>query len=99
MKQPNGTANFQDIEMYHWRVNFKPDKFYVATASDAMKGFDHSKGSEIVIQVIRKARFVTLQHLPRSHGTGASWVFKVSAHLCVLVEYLHTKQQCADPMA
>ena len=38
MKQPNGAANFQDIEMYHWRVNFKPDKFYVATARDAMKG-------------------------------------------------------------
>ena len=38
MKHPNDTANFPDIEMYHWRVNFKPDKFYVATARDAMKG-------------------------------------------------------------
>ena len=38
MKQPNGAANFQDIEMYHWRGNFKPVKFYVVTASDAMKG-------------------------------------------------------------
>ena len=46
MKQPNGAANFQDIEMYHWRVNFKPDKFYVATASDAMKGL-------IIARVVR----------------------------------------------
>ena len=58
-----------------------------------------AEDNEAVIKLVKEARSMALRHLPRTHRIDLQWVFEVCSHPRVMMRYVNTKQQGADPMA
>ena len=57
-----------------------------------------AEDNQAVMEIIKKARSMSLRHLPRTHRIDIHWLFEVCANSQVRMIYVNAKHQIADLM-
>ena len=87
------------LEMNPYSEKFDPGKYFAYTHKNtAVTNLIIAEDNEAVIKIIKKARSMSLRHLPRTHRIDLNWLFEVCSQPRIRMLYVNTKQQVADLM-
>jgi len=93
------TAKPTALEMNPYSECFNPGKYFAYTRKVGQTTvLVVAEDNEAVITIVKKARSMSLRHLPRTHRIDLQWLFEVCSHPRVTMLYVNTKQQVADLM-
>jgi len=87
------------LETNPYSERFDPGKYFAYTRKPKTSTvLIVAEDNKAVIKIVKKARSMSLRHLPRTHRIDVNWLFEVCANPQVRMLHVNTKQQCADLM-